>query len=816
MRFNIKKISSVLASAALIGSTAAMAMAATYPAPFVDGGASDVGIVVGSAADNADYTAATKIGSDLSTALAGQIGGGSTVTGEGDKIKIEKSSNKLNMNDTLNSVKSTKITDTDMPTLLADGTYESADSKTYDYEQYIEISAYKDVRYTHFKDNDYNSDKASLGIHLASDKALLNYTLDFTETALSDPDGEKLTDFVDTEITILGTTYTIINPKNKSSGVEMDLMGGAVVDTIKEGESKSYTTGGKTYSVTASIFSDTEARLTVNDETLTTVDNEGDTGTLADGTQIGVIKISYSGKTGVTSDVKFALGATKIFLQSGQNPEINSEANNDLIAYFENSNSSGDYGITKMKINWAPDDETFITNTQSATMPAFGGIKVIVGEFTTEDEEVIKIKGSGNKIEIVDFPFKDGSKTIGILYGNDTGYRWIGEDDDDNGLVTDGCNDTNIGQTGVSCVAAEARDGLIHFNETRDDQYFVATYNTSTEAESYLLSAKISQDSNDINYTTIKNEITGDTYKLKPNEIATIGDVEIYCKNVLYDNKISALNFTTCAGNCNFENIYSAGGLRIDLPLYNISGHSGGTTWGYLGYNDTKDNVHRRKFPLVLWEEDKDGNLGKGKKIHLNLTWSSNDAEVGAMHVGYFAAGATTANKETEDDSDTYEGYCRSDLATRVLWYKPTDGQKWIELTYYGEEAYGNVWIASADISLDSEATNILPVYDSEVSGVQSKNLIVVGGSCVNTVAASLVGGSYCEEEWTSATGVGEGQYLIEVFESPYSSSKVAMLVAGYEKADTTRAADYLIATDVTTTVGTSMKKSTATDADIA
>jgi len=87
-------------------------------------------------------------------------------------------------------------------------------------------------------------------------------------------------------------------------------------------------------------------------------------------------------------------------------------------------------------------------------------------------------------------------------------------------------------------------------------------------------------------------------------------------------------------------------------------------------------------------------------------------------------------------------------------------------------------------------------VKDTEVSSVADKNLIVVGGSCINTVAAKLIGSDVplCGEDWTAKTNVGKGHFLIEEYASPYNSEKIALLVAGYEAEDTIAAVNTLIA----------------------
>jgi len=87
-------------------------------------------------------------------------------------------------------------------------------------------------------------------------------------------------------------------------------------------------------------------------------------------------------------------------------------------------------------------------------------------------------------------------------------------------------------------------------------------------------------------------------------------------------------------------------------------------------------------------------------------------------------------------------------------------------------------------------------VKDTSVSTVAAdNNLIVVGGSCINKVAQELLGESkpLCGTDFTAKTGVGAGQYMIEVFQSPYNAEKVAIMVAGYNKEDTTRGVQELL-----------------------
>ncbi|MEK6846799.1 MAG: hypothetical protein AABY16_01385, partial [Nanoarchaeota archaeon] len=107
-------------------------------------------------------------------------------------------------------------------------------------------------------------------------------------------------------------------------------------------------------------------------------------------------------------------------------------------------------------------------------------------------------------------------------------------------------------------------------------------------------------------------------------------------------------------------------------------------------------------------------------------------------------------------------------------------------------------------------------VMDDELasSGVSGKNLVVIGGSCVNTAASTLLGGTAgCGTSWTAATGATTGEWVVQTFANPWGATKVATLVAGWEQGDTANAATYLTTQTVDTTVGKKLKGTTATAA---
>ena len=149
-----------------------------------------------------------------------------------------------------------------------------------------------------------------------------------------------------------------------------------------------------------------------------------------------------------------------------------------------------------------------------------------------------------------------------------------------------------------------------------------------------------------------------------------------------------------------------------------------------------------------------------------------------------------------------------SDIEHEVDWWgtlvisdSNTAGHKTVEISYPSTQVYAQIYVGEEDSVVSSAGTTTtgatslgeVVVKDSEVSSVSSKNLIIIGGSCINSAAASLVGGAHCGAAWTDATGIGSGEFLIKGYsDSSLAAGKLALLVAGFDSADTVNAAVYL------------------------
>jgi len=121
------------------------------------------------------------------------------------------------------------------------------------------------------------------------------------------------------------------------------------------------------------------------------------------------------------------------------------------------------------------------------------------------------------------------------------------------------------------------------------------------------------------------------------------------------------------------------------------------------------------------------------------------------------------------------------------------------------EQLYAQVSVlGSEEDTVASNATVVKPtaaelgiakITDANLAAASGKNIIVVGGSCINTVSASLLGGKACGAEFTAITGVVAGKVLIQTFDM--GEGQFATVVAGYNAEDTTRGIQYLLSNNI-------------------
>jgi hypothetical protein len=849
MKFNFKKIVSALTSTAMLGSTVALAAAAA-PAPFVENGSADVAIVYGSTAAITDLVAVSDIQTYLAQELAKQTasgGGRSSGTGSGDDyVRLDKSSNRLNLGDALNGPFGSTVDDDDMPGLLADGVYTADDSDDFDFEQKITLGS---AVLSHFQDSDYedaigaSDDTPTIGINISSNQHVLNYTLDFLDDAESDIVSGDLDDLENSDLILFGNKYYISDWKNGTAANttgKLTLLDSANRATVNEGETITVKVGDKSYDVSIAFIDSDETKLLINGKT-TTKHLKGETEKLSDGSYVGITEVSKLEVSGEVGTVEFSIGSGKLEIEHNTDIQLNDNSITDLKGFIYTTGGTATTNkINKIELEWRADDDLFIAPDNDVVLPGFETIKLTYNGLVRNKEEVVTVKNDGSTSIALTAPIKDGLATVNLLYANASG-EFIG-----------------VGEAADKRLATSPNGTMIYREKWNGAKYHtrsVLTYNDSTSSQSYLVSFDISYDSSSgKNETSVKNEVTGAIVASKKSggDDFDIGDVNV---KVLKAWKNASDEYVVLSAGTNvlFHTLYTTGGLGVYLPFdlgnsstnaqhtestggqdmaggsfniqqdsrgaINISGNATAPTGvqdGFAGHTD--DSWH-----LSFTGENKDDDLGKGGVFNITINDNS-DGELEANQIDATGTGGTRG-KEIANDN-IYEAYTYDDVAIRTLHYVKTSGQDYMEV-YYPEgdsETYAEVFLGSKNAVIGSGSTTSsssgsvtelgsVSVSDSEVSSVSGKNLVVIGGSCVNTLASSLLGGAKCGSSFTSASGVGSGEFLIETFER--SGGKVATLIAGYLAGDTTNAAKYFTTEKPDIMAGKKYKGSSATSAEL-
>jgi len=767
-----KKLLALGATALMMGSTV---LAATYPAPFVSSGTANGAIVVGANAASSDWSAAIDLQGDLNAGVTSD-GTGSEVTG-GDNVGLWRSSDRFNLGNLITTVASSTLDDDDMPNLLAEGTYTDDLNEEFEYKQTVTMAPLKLV---HFSDDDYMEDTPTIGINLSSSDWVLNYTLDFKKNPTWTPYHLETTD-----IRFLGKDYYVLDVVNTTTA-KLTLLDTADSSTVSEGEEISVNIGGNPYTVSiAFVGSATETKLTVNGETTNSL-AEGGTYKLSDGSYVGIKDIMYTGKDTGISSVEFSIGKGKLELTDGAVVELNDDNIDELTADIRNTTT-----LDQVVLEWITDDEVFITPDSELLMPGFEALKLTMADLVVPTEEIIEVtQGSDDRI-VLKAPLESGDATVNLLYATaDTG------------------NFTGLGKDASNLLVTTTGTELI-FNYSKLDRRFIASWNTTTEGESYYLeTTSWSADSTTgINYTTIRSVDNPDTIKqvdLATGDTANFGNIELTINAVKKAGDEKWMNITINAGG-SFDTLYTKEGLKVFLPVADDGYGSVGSinlsqtlnaTFLAAG-NLSGHNVD--KYWLFMQEEDKDSNLAKGTRFNITL----NDDSEERLEV----ASVDSGRKEYKvGDTDDYESYVQSDLATKIVRDSKGDPDNAV-VTYHGDQIYAELYLTAPDATIGSggDGSNVVVVKDSEASSVKDTNLVVVGGSCINTVAATILGSDspLCGEEFSALTNVAAGQYLIKVVASPLNAEKIAMLVAGYDAADTTNAVAKVKEGGVSTAEGT-------------
>jgi len=837
MKFNYKKIASILASAIMLSSTVGFAAAASYPTPFVSGGTADGVVVVG--ANGNDWMAAIdvaqKLSSQVSTTTATT---GATATG-GDSVNLASSS-KLNYLEDLNDGGRTSITSTEMPTLLKSGTFTDDGGTSYTYSQSITVGSSK----IEFGTSGGDMDDPIVHVQVGTDAASPLYTykmnlyknLDISNSTVKGNDVE-----------ILGQKYTI-GAGSSTNGKKLVLFGAGVQKTLKEGESTEVTIGGNTHTVTITSIT----QLSTTNSVYVSVDGGTATSIAQDasarvgGLDIYAKTVIYSAKESTQNSATVSIGSSKITIENGQ--KVTYGANDDVILGTNCTVASTSTGISSVQVDIAKQKSTqdYLANGDSFVDPVFGGLKVnLVGVVPTLDDtarEEIVIDTDNNlqsKITFATMQSPSTPYTLTYAYDNDTVsttvWPTLAHASNTNGRnmiqVVEGAaaheNDfyvVNEGDKGMIlridsiAMTSGSSSNKVVLSDVITGTSYPITLGTGGDTASavsigggqyYLNATPVNvtitwgtgaSANNAGTYTTLYPRI-----QLKNGEfMAILSQYNNLTNNTKYILPDGAETLATTGSELGYTNTTLLEGRLVANINWTVTGIGAKSDANNLilgklsGISTDSDNAPECNFSnttgptILIMEEKKNNDTSYGDFICIPLSTSgTSPMEIAVGEPVFKDTGATFTTKGT----DSYKKQALDRYGVFVEYDSSSGTNNKATIKYPNSEMYVDVLFAAdaATITPGSAGGNggqVLVVKDNEVSSYTDKNLLVVGGSCINSVAAKILGSDtpLCAADFTAKTKVGANGYIIKTVASPYNAAKVATLVAGYNKEQTEQA----------------------------
>jgi len=855
MRFNFRKIASVIASAVMLGSTAGMAMAANYPAPFVVGGASDAAIVVTTgthAGATSDWAAATSLQGNLQGKVTTTTST-STATVTGEAAGLFTGGTKLYINDTINSVKEV-LTKSDLPTILADDSFSGNVDSTY--TQVIRLGSNPRLTYAKQPTSSYDP-QLGFALSTSTTSYLYNATITFAKTVnLSHADSKNQV------LKLFGQKFTIGSGTDNANLILFKEASTLNLDSSGT-TSQEVTIGGKKYTVELVSASATTATIKVTNEAGTTEQKE-----VTEGYSKKINGLTISVQTADTNNLKYTAsvvaGAEKYTL-AATGTITKGESDEEILgtkATFTGSpgNPAGLTGIT-ISVAAKDGDVDAILPGGAFVDPIFGTFKIDfsglnIPDTNTTKREDIKVKSSGDdKMELTMTDHAGNTKTFQYVI-NATSATNLQLDDSGHNIIVSEMAAANVSDylmlgnelsghlvkvTTISNATASSADTVTFtdvFSGTAyttsfsaenvgtvdigGEQYSVSyTDSATSEAKQVRLNAQDSAANDMILYPIIQTSLGAKVGLYKPLTINLTNwkGSEGNLTNFLIPNGANAYQTIPVVVGALLGGNFTVGGVSVNESAGTITSPITITNTGFK-LNFTWSAPNQVKVSLVnpeggnvtdpavfIYEEKDDNNQYQGL-IVTTETGKSSDDGMGIDDVirtwgidGTWDAIALRSNSNKANEIDLW--------GTTILIDSSDSDQKTTTISYPDEQIYANVYGAAiaAEIGGGGIATgSILVVKDSEVDSVKDKNLIVVGGSCINAAAAKILQSAtlICGPEFTSKTGVGAGQYIIKSVASPYNTAKTAILVAGYESMDTATAVAKLQEATTVTDVGTS------------
>ncbi len=749
----------IIAGAVMIGSTLGFA-AASVGTDNVFGDNTNIvapgSLDAGARVNLQDYMASLNINETVIT---------NGIITEGEIAAIKTSSQPLYLGDVMYDTKST-FTETQLPTVLASGEVDGDDGKDYDYDLKIDVPN-SETKYGEPEDGE---DNAIIYTDFSGEQ---NYKL-----RIIFPTAVDVNELAGEEITLFGREFTFSEDEGDLSIESIDLFEKSTMVTINSGETK-FVEG---HSIRVDV-EDTNSATIYVDGISKNVNDEDWSGKIG-GVNVYVKNIHAPNVEGLARYVQISLNAEKLTLSDGDEVERGTSSIDGTNVEIKPSGNKVKEIVITVTPSEFDDEVEHLAIGDYIIDPVFKTIKFSLDSVTpdlkSDDRDYIKVKTSGDEDASISFKNKAG-KEYSFEFIDNNEVTFLKENIPEDGYFITGNNEyTQIWR--VENIKVDGNEKEIRLRDQAKDSDSIEIKFDGAEGEFTLADgsvAKISgvtstkiEVSNIVDYVYTDNgaKITFDfdgvkTTTTKVYEKYQPGTVNfeecVLMEPITYDiYETDSSGSSEFMGNSTVEGYYVCEDYSTDLDDPN----------NYTEVTNTEVDDAR----IIIEEEtkynggsftDNDGaQLGSEIIIEIKNLDNEDDLELKLLGSSYI------------DDDNKY-------LTTRYGTYVTENDGERIEI-YYPEEAM------SIDFHIGEVTSSIT---SQQVASEGEVSRVIIGGSCINSAAASLLGSStpICGADFTTATGVGVGQAMVQTFAD--SNGKVAILVAGYETADTARAVQYLI-----------------------
>jgi hypothetical protein len=818
----------------------------TYPAPFCSGGVCTFYTVYGSKAKADDLVG----GSDVTARLAGEnyvltsTSSGTTASVTGEGARIDTASNRVLFNEPLNNARAS-LTSTDLPILLKSGEVTDDNGNTYAYTQDITLDDAATLNFsTSGGDLKDPVILLSLPTTVSTSKYIYSTRITFSKLLnISD------TNVQDNTIKIFGSEYTIgSGSAYTSSSAKLVLYGGSNTVTLKELEEQKVTIGGTEYTVKVDgVNAATTGVIEVNGVSKSVT--QGSTYKIS-GLDVYISAVYYYIKEAQVSSMKLSLGSQKMTLEHGQEVLFGTTDYVDN-TYVALSGTTGS-GLSKVEVYVSAQDseKDDIQIGKSYSDPVWKAFKLEFSSTTpaldNTDSDAITMTYSGDRTMTLKFQdyFKN-EKTIEFAYNNVSAltsspttylqdsnqYNIIVKEGDPvyykNYVVVNQGDETHLLQLTSLYGGQPKSTDIIRFKDVFTDAiyektvilsdcgtnycnvsfpigsqtYFVQVYNVSTtKTENY---AKITWD--DANSYTGCTGSTGATYGVPgyttifPSIKAKNGEYVYFVNNyttVTNDTDVCLPGSTTAwhVNNASSTYVFSNGRFSYSWSVQT-------TPNVYIQMN--KLNTSRAGV-AILEEKQADGSTQD--VVYLPITHVGTTSYKMAVGTPLFSDINTALTAGVAWGSNSYKTQYYDVFGTTVI-KDATGDQGKITVTYPDNQIYTNIFLLTNDAVVSTSSTTggtvkkVVPIsesvskLDTDITdpATVTKNLVLVGGSCANSLVQKLVDAGKIDAKFTCTggtpgagweTGKGYVFYVPDAFATGYD----AIVIAGTNVIDTRNA----------------------------